>query len=87
MDKSYKFKVITKRGVVLEKDILSFTAKTSSGEIQFLAHHAETLIKTLPNTCRYIDTNNIESFIQSDEGVVLFKNNTLKFCCDNVNES
>ncbi|MBU5454348.1 ATP synthase delta/epsilon chain alpha-helix domain-containing protein [Caproiciproducens sp. MSJ-32] len=62
-------------------EIESLKTVSEDGEFEFLANHAAIIISTIPTTTVIRTGEKREKFFTSF-GIIYFKDNVLKFCCD-----
>lgn len=62
-------------------EVESLTTVLEDGEIEFQADHAAIIVSTIPTTTIIKSGEKREKFFTSS-GIIYFKDNVLKFCCD-----
>lgn len=62
-------------------EVESLTTFLEDGEIEFQADHAAIIVSTIPTTTIIKSGEKREKFFTSS-GIIYFKDNVLKFCCD-----
>lgn len=67
-------------------DIKSLKTVSEDGEIEFQANHMPIIISTIPTTTVLKNGEKSEKFFTS-YGIIYFKDNVLKFCCDSFEKS
>ncbi|MBX7404420.1 ATP synthase delta/epsilon chain alpha-helix domain-containing protein [Clostridium chauvoei] len=82
MAKTFNVEIITPGTEPIRIEVEALQTNTSSGEVEFKAHHTEIILSTVPATTTITTADGKKEYLFTSSGIVYLKNNVLKFCCD-----
>lgn len=81
MNKTFRVNIVSPGKNVLTYEVESLKTLTANGEIEFRANHTPIITNTIPTTT-VLTTEQGKEAIFTSVGIIYFKDNVLKFCCD-----
>lgn len=78
MSKTFKLLIVTKKGILLEEDVISCKVKITSGYMQYLANHEDTIAIVNDDEILYKRQQGKDVTFKVSKSMLVFKNNTLK---------
>lgn len=82
MAKPYNLKIVAPGKKAIDKEIEALIVSTSNGEVEIKADHTPIILSTVPEATIIINLSGEKEVLFTSTGVLTFKNNELKFCCD-----
>ncbi len=82
MKKIFSLQIITPSHIVFEGNIQKLFLRSSTGELEVLAHHENMIISTVPAVTRFFDEEGKEKKLFVSSAIVQIFNGSVKVCTD-----
>ncbi|MFB0919186.1 MAG: hypothetical protein QMB63_08990 [Clostridiaceae bacterium] len=83
---AFNLKIVTAEKILIDEEVTSFKTSNDDGEFQILTDHSPLISLTVKGLSEYITPNGERKTIETEAGVLKFKNNSLLLMTSNDEE-